>query len=260
MDMVDEDISESTLRRDLDEMIDEGVVERRGQGKSTEYAAIPKGGLEGLKQIATSPTTKVTASTSVIDDEEPLVEVKVTNPLAYLKRWWQKVMADEGIKIKFSLEVKPLTAIGLVLLVAAIGVGLTTVSAMLKYLPFYSRFQQFVTSPDNSTETAMEGRLYFEGDKFYLFTANMNEAVFVQGVKKLELGEFDDKHVILTGSYNSQTNILTVETVRALNEVKQPTESELAPKPEATVKPRSVLILQAEHLRKASDSGGLGSE
>lgn len=233
-------VATTTLLRDLDALEQEGRIRKMGDGKATTYEVASQANRTGvLKQVLNSPTTRVTATTSVIADEEPLVEVKITNPITYFKHWWQKVIGNEGIKLKFSLEIRPLTAITLVLILATLGLGLTTVGAVLKYLPFYQRFQQFVTTPDNSRETAMEGKLYrqADSDRYFLFTANLNEAVWVQAPAKLELAQFDNQHVILTGSYNDQTNILSVTSIRTLTEVKKPSAPALAPIPEPTATP-----------------------
>jgi len=41
--------------------------------------------------------------------EPLLVDVKVTNPVTYLRRWWEKVIGNEGISL--SVKIHPLTAI-----------------------------------------------------------------------------------------------------------------------------------------------------
>lgn len=53
--------------------------------------------------------------------EPPLVDVKVSNPIIYLKKWWQKVIGNEGVDIRFKIH--PLTAIAVAVIVASIGFG-----------------------------------------------------------------------------------------------------------------------------------------
>lgn len=253
-------VATTTLLRDLEVLEQAGRILKLGEGKATTYElTAEKNESSLLKRALNSPTTKIQTSTGVIADEEPLVEVKVTNPIAYFKHWWQKVIGNEGLKLKFSLEIKPLTVIALVLVLGMLGLGITTLGALLKYLPFYQSFQQFVTTPDNSRETAMEGRLYLEADggRFFLFTANLNEAVWVQAPDKLDLSNFDNQHVILTGSYNDQTNILSVTSIRTLNEVKQPAAPALAPLPEPSPAPSPTAIPSPVSTTSAQPSTGI---
>ena len=44
-------------------------------------------------------------------DVPDLVNFKVTNPLVYIKAWWKKIMANEGLEFKF--KAKPITAIAI---------------------------------------------------------------------------------------------------------------------------------------------------
>ena len=55
--------------------------------------------------------------------EQPVVDLKVTNPVTYLKKWWKRVMSNEGVDFRF--RIRPLTAIAISVVVAALyfGVG-----------------------------------------------------------------------------------------------------------------------------------------
>ena len=54
--------------------------------------------------------------------EPPLVDVKVTNPLTYLKTWWKRIIGNEGID--FRLRVKPLTAIAISIIILSVTMGI----------------------------------------------------------------------------------------------------------------------------------------
>lgn len=43
-------------------------------------------------------------------EDPPLVNIKVTNPVTYFKNWWSRVIGNEGIEMKASLKIRPLTA------------------------------------------------------------------------------------------------------------------------------------------------------
>lgn len=60
------------------------------------------------------PPISVTVNnpTSVNTTNPPdLVNLKVTNPLVYIKYWWKRILANEGLDMK--VRAKPLTVFGL---------------------------------------------------------------------------------------------------------------------------------------------------
>lgn len=50
-----------------------------------------------------------------------LVNIKITNPLVYIKYWWKRIMANEGIEVKF--KAKPITVFGAVLIYSTVAFG-----------------------------------------------------------------------------------------------------------------------------------------
>ena len=62
------------------------------------------------------PPITVTNETGRINTTNPpdLLNVKITNPLVYIKYWWKRIMANEGIDLR--LRVKPLTVFGVSLI------------------------------------------------------------------------------------------------------------------------------------------------
>jgi len=55
-------------------------------------------------------------------DVPDLVNFKVTNPLVYIKAWWKKIMANEGLEFKF--KAKPITAIAISIALFSLVFGL----------------------------------------------------------------------------------------------------------------------------------------
>ena len=87
----------------------------------------------------------------VPEQDPPLVDVKVTNPVTYLKKWWNKVIGNEGMEFRF--RVKPLTAIAisLVVVTAAFGLGQVDSAVTTKPIP--------TPTPEVWRETAYTGTL-----------------------------------------------------------------------------------------------------
>src|SRR5688572_745190 len=95
-----------------------------------------------------------------IQEDPPLVSVKVTNPITYLKLWWKEVIGNEGVEMKF--KIKPLTALLLVSAVTFILTGtgfslgrisIPITNPIVKYVP---QLAPVITpTPDPWRETAM---------------------------------------------------------------------------------------------------------
>jgi len=93
--------------------------------------------------------------------EPPLVDVTVTNPLAYIKSWWKKIIGNEGVD--FRLKVRPLTAIAISVIVATISFGIGRFVFPFK-IPFFEytlkenqQLKQLLTR-----DTAFAGVLRFD--------------------------------------------------------------------------------------------------
>ena len=54
--------------------------------------------------------------------DPPLVDLKITNPVAYFKKWWAKIIGNEGVD--FRLHFHPLTAMAIALVIVTVGFGL----------------------------------------------------------------------------------------------------------------------------------------
>ena len=74
------------------------------------------------------------------NEEPPLVDVKVTNPLTYIKRWWNRIIGNEGIDFRF--RVRPLTAIAIALIITTVTFGLGSF-----VLPFSIPFFKYNPKP-----------------------------------------------------------------------------------------------------------------
>ena len=69
-----------------------------------------------VKETVASEVKVNDATGKSLKNVPPLVSLEVSNPIAYLKVWWQKVMSNEGIDFRF--RIRPLTAMALVAILA----------------------------------------------------------------------------------------------------------------------------------------------
>lgn len=163
--------------------------------------------------------------------EKPLVEVKVTNPITYLKSWWNKIIANEGIDFRF--HIRPLTAIAMSVIIASIGfgVGRFVIPPGIN-IPFFK--YEDVTSPTPTAtasvwkETAYTGTLQFSEatGKFYLTVTSSSELITLQVPENIDLKDFVGKRILAIGKYNKSTKILVVLDARSL---------EVLPKTQVTI-------------------------
>ena len=140
---------------------------------------------------------------SVPEQDPPLLDVKVTNPVTYLKRWWNKVIGNEGMEFRF--RVKPLTAIAISLVVVTVAFGLGQVDPALITEPIPAPI------PEVWRETAFTGTLQFSDitGKYYLVTTS-SEAITLDVPEYFDLEELVGRRVFAAGKYNKADRILIV--------------------------------------------------
>jgi len=157
-------------------------------------------------------TTSSTSSKKTT--EPPLVEVKVTNPITYIKAWWKKVINNEGVDFEF--HIRPLTAIAIAVVIATIGFGVGRfVLPEGIDIPFFE-YSNSTSSPTPTTETtwketAFTGTLRYssETNKYYLVTTS-SEAITLQVPENMDLKDFVGKRIFATGKYNKSSRILII--------------------------------------------------
>lgn len=180
--------------------------------------------------------------------EKPLVEVKVTNPVTYLKNWWNKVMGKEGIDFRFRIH--PVTAIACVFAIAVAAFGAGVYSIKIPFLKY-----EVVNSPIPTLtpliwkETAYTGTLQFSKStgKFYLMVTSSSELITLEVPENINLTDYIGKRILAIGNYNKNQKILEVTDAKTLEVLPKtqviiptsvptttPTSS---PSPEPTVSP-----------------------
>lgn len=139
-----------------------------------------------------------------------MFDLKITNPVIYLKAWWKRIVANEGVDFRF--RIRPLTAIAIAVSVATIGFGLGRVSLpasspITKFLPMLAPS----TVPNPWKETAITGVLrYTEANqRYYLVTAGV-EAITLKVPDNVNMSKLVGKRILAVGKYNSQTGIMVV--------------------------------------------------
>jgi len=159
--------------------------------------------------------------------EPPLVDIKVTNPLTYLKSWWKKIIGNEGIDFRF--RVRPLTAIAISIIIITVSAGLGKFVLPFK-IPFFEYTSEPTPTPTPNPwrETAFSGTLRFTAASrvFYLSTAS-SEAITLDVPNNIDLEKLIGSRIFATGIYNPETRTLKVTETANLEIL--PEDIELVP-------------------------------
>jgi len=172
-----------------------------------------------LKVPPISVTTNTDQRVSTTNPPD-LVNVKITNPLVYIKYWWKRIMANEGIDLR--LRVKPLTVFGVSLIAFSLAFGLGGVVLPVAF-PGLKLNGILYPSPTPTPETiwkdtALKGTLTKSNTipvKFYLVTTS-TEAVTLEVPVGFNLITVVGKRILAVGTYNSKDKVLEVEDIQDL--------------------------------------------
>lgn len=154
------------------------------------------------------------------EKEKPLVDLKVTNPITYIKSWWKKIIGNEGIELK--IKAKPLTVIAMTLVIVTVSMGIGRFVFPFKIPYFeYTTINEIAPPPTSPTvvtvkeprDTAFAGVLKFDTpkNKFYLFTAT-SEAINLSVPENIDLTEFTGRRIYAAGKYDEDMRTLLVES------------------------------------------------
>lgn len=169
-----------------------------------------------------SISVSVNNPTSVNTTNPPdLVNLKVTNPLIYIKYWWKRILANEGVEMKF--KTKPLTVFGVALIGFTLLFGLCGVVLPI-FFPWMKFNNSIISTPTNTPtpeilkDTALKGTLTKTNTqpiKFYLITTS-TETVTLEIPTGFNLLPFVGKRILAVGSYDSKNKFLEVEDTQDL--------------------------------------------
>ena len=147
--------------------------------------------------------------------EPPLVTV--TNPVTYLRRWWDKVMGKEGAY--FSIRIPPITAF---LIAFGFTAGVFSIGRYSVNIPFL-KYEGVATAKPSASEepewkeTAFSGKLQYSvsNQKYFLLTTS-SEAITLEIPTNIELLTLVGKRIMAVGEYNKSEKLLRVSDAKDL--------------------------------------------
>ena len=175
------------------------------------YSTTPTTKSESDAQISTYNITKQRT-------DPPLLFLRVSNPITYIKRWWKRLIGNEGVE--FRLRIKPLTAITIAVALGLFGFGVGRVSIpadspIVKYIPQWAA----IPTINPWRETAFSGTIRQTNGDIYLITAE-SEAMLLEVPTTIDLTKYIGKRILATGQYNESLRLLkviSVENIELLN-------------------------------------------
>lgn len=137
-------------------------------------------------------------------DIPPVIDLKITNPVTYLKLWWRKIMSGEGI----SIRIHPITAILIALSVTGgsfvLGRYMQLRSDLIeKYLPQFAGI--------NSVDAAFTGTLY-SAEGLYYVTQAESQSIRLKPAT-MNMSPFISQRVFVSGKFDPLTRTLTITTI-----------------------------------------------
>lgn len=172
--------------------------------------------------------------------EPPFVDLKVSNPITYLKSWWKRIIGNEGIDFRF--RIRPLTAIAISIIVVTVSMGIGKFVFPFK-IPFFVYTSQPTPTPtpDARRQTAFSGELRFteSTSKYYLLTSS-SEAINLEVPENIDLSNSIGSRILATGSYNPDTRTLVVTDALDLEILPKEAESIPTTEPDPTSVPAEI--------------------
>lgn len=134
-------------------------------------------------------------------NDPPMVDLKVTNPVSYFKKWVDHLLKNQDIDIH--LRIKPFATIGLFLAFAAVG---STTFSIGRYL-----FPN--SSPILHRQVVYTGTIKQEGTQSLLVLANSTQWKLKPKASEINLSNLSGRQVVVTGNLNAQPNLIDVSEV-----------------------------------------------
>jgi len=193
-----------------------------------------------------------------------LVDVEVTNPITYIKKWWKKIVGNEGMSI--NIKVRPITAIlGICLFLAFLfGIGKLVLPEIIK-TPFFKfeEVKEAEATPKQESETWKEtayiGTLKYSAStqKYFLVTSSAAEAITLEVPPNVNLSALVEKRIMVIGKYSKYLRVIQVFDAKDMEVL--PNSPVPVPTNSPTPKPTPTPTEKPTQAPNSSDSGDINS-
>jgi len=198
---------------------------------------IPSSGSSSVPAVPNStPLLKVTQTNKYFaKNDPPLIDLKITNPVTYLKLFLKKLLANEGID--FHLKIKPFTVILIVLILSGTGYTLGAFGVFFPSLLIQKTDITVTPTPIAAYKSAFFGTLGKTASGHYYLMIVGSQVVNLEVSANVNLSHELGKRLLASGLYNHETNTLQVTQSSQLEVL--PTAPQALPTLPATPTPSS---------------------
>lgn len=151
-------------------------------------------------------------------NDPPMVDLKVTNPVTYFKKWVYKFFKNQDIDLH--LRIKPFATIGLILAFTA--VGGTTFSIGRYFFPNSSPIFHRSITLQGTIQTSESGQYYLILPEGSIWTLNPTN--------NINLNSLINRQVLVKGNMTAEANVVNVNEVISFD--KKPPAVIYAPTPQ----------------------------
>lgn len=172
-----------------------------------------------------SPNIHITHTQKEAGKDPPLVDLKVTNPLTYLKNWLTRLLKNQDIDIR--IKIKPfatLALIGAFSAVFGLGYGFGLNSAAKALFPNSSPLLKRAITVEGTIQKSSSGKYYLSANNT-LWTLNA-----LSPVSEKSLNSLVGKDASIKGNLTAEKNLINVSEVISLD-APEPAVSQAEPPP-----------------------------
>jgi len=210
-------VPRSTLNRDLQELVHQGMIKPLGEASARVYELVPEEERKNILERLVE--TKVDSGGG---DDEPLVDVKVHDPITPFRKWLKKLLDNEGFEFSFKIRIRPLTTIAVAVAILGTGMSVNKIWDTVRATPVINRLPLPRATPvaEVWTETAMVGKVeWFESDRsYYLLREDSSEMVKIEAGAGVRLWEFTGQRVLVRGTVKTKADVINVEEMKVADE------------------------------------------
>lgn len=147
-------------------------------------------------------------------NDPPLIDLKVTNPVTYLKLFLKKLILNEGIDLR--IKIRPFTVILIVLFISGTGFTLGTFGV---FFPAMRTFEKapYVHIPASPTyRSTFYGTLGKSESGYYYLFLEGSQVINLEISTNVNLKKYLGKRLLASGIYYKGTNTLEVSKANSL--------------------------------------------
>lgn len=139
------------------------------------------------------------------DPDPPIFTIR--NPITYIKRWWNKTLAKEGVDFKLGFKIRPITAVLIASIIISGGVSSGVTALILKtFFP--------TSSPILHRQIIQQGTIQKSATGGFYLTST-DQSMWKLKAKNLNINFNDQigKQVTVTGNMTKENNVIEVSEV-----------------------------------------------